>query len=88
MQTVLEGYLTTEAYDLAATFRGLLLDKVLETVAEMSDQQIHGRGSVRGGSQDGYDYGGMTPDDLQVSPCPNTIQIWCFNLKVTNIFFM
>jgi exocyst complex component 2 len=65
MQTVLEGYLTTEAYDLAAAFRGLLLDKVLETVAEMSDQQIHGRGSVRGGSQDGYDYGGMTPDDLQ-----------------------
>jgi len=67
LQTVLEGYLTTQAYDLAATFRGLLLDKVLETVVEMSDQLNHGRSSVRGGSQDGYNYGGMTPDDLQVS---------------------
>ncbi|KAG0561520.1 hypothetical protein KC19_9G070200 [Ceratodon purpureus] len=67
LQTVLEGYLTTNAYDLAANFRGLLLEKVMETVAEMTDQQNHGRGSIRGGSQDGYDYGGMTPEDLQVN---------------------
>ena len=39
----------------------------METVAEMTDQQNHGRGSIRGGSQDGYDYGGMTPEDLQVN---------------------
>lgn len=66
MQTVLEGYLTPQANELAANFRALLLHAVMETVAEMTDPQNHGRGSIRGGSQDGYDYGGMTPDDLQV----------------------
>lgn len=67
LQIVLEGYLTTNAYDLAVNFRGLLLEKVMETVVEMTDQQNHGRGSIRGGSQDGYDYGGMTREDLQVN---------------------
>ncbi|XP_073393332.1 exocyst complex component SEC5B isoform X2 [Physcomitrium patens] len=65
VQTVLEGYLTPQANELAANFRALLLHAVMETVAEMTDPQNHGRGSIRGGSQDGYDYGGMTPDDLQ-----------------------
>lgn len=65
LQTVLEGYLSTQAYELAGNFRAALLEKVMETVAEMTDQQNHGRGSLRGGSQDGYDYGGMTAEDLQ-----------------------
>jgi hypothetical protein len=77
LQTVLEGYLTTNAYDLAANCRGLLLEKIMETVAEMTDQQNHGRGSIRGGSQDGYDYGGMTPEDLQVKPKTSTF-FTCF----------
>jgi len=72
LQTVLQEYLTTQAYDLAANFRGLLLEKVMETVADVTDQHNHGRGSLRGGSTDGYDYGGMTPEDLQVNSLPQT----------------
>lgn len=66
LQTVLHDYMTTQAYDLAANYRSFLLEVVMETVAEVTDQHNHGRGSLRGGSTDGYDYGGMTPEDLQV----------------------
>jgi exocyst complex component 2 len=65
LQTVLQDYMTTQAYDLAANYRSFLLEVVMETVAEVTDQHNHGRGSLRGGSTDGYDYGGMTPEDLQ-----------------------
>lgn len=82
LQTVLEGYLSTQAYELAGNFRAALLEKVMETVAEMTDQQNHGRGSLRGGSQDGYDYGGMTAEDLQVTLQPFRILLAPRNLTL------